>query len=314
MSVNYEAAINRVFQEFRTDIIAAFNEAPRVWMKYAMVIPSSSRSTLHAWLANQAAVREWIGPRRAKSMGTRHWEVTNRQFELTYEFEVNQLRDDLSGLAAQAVAQARQMGVKFARHEDLLVAQTLEAGLTALCYDGQYFFDTDHPVDLEGITSGTFANSLPSSALTHKNFDTAYTKLHQFKLEDGSPMVPPGTKLNLIVPPALRNKAEQILIVKNLTPAAAIDLFNTTGASDNPLVGKAEIIENAYLTSDTRWYLTVDDGYMKPLMLQQRQGLEMMEQGIGSPIYFAEKKIQIGGDARYEASYTLPQLAITGAP
>jgi hypothetical protein len=49
---------------------------------------------------------------------------------------------------------------------------------------------------------------------------------------------------------------------------------------------------------------------MKPILFQRRQGVETMELGPGSQLYFDEKKIQIGMDARYQASYGLPQLAI----
>lgn len=312
MSVDVHSAINRIFQEFRTDMLGAFDQAPRIWPSFAMEIPSSSRSTLHAWLGNQATVKEWLGARKSNSLGTRTWEVLNREFELTFEFEANQIADDMSGLVASALMQARSSGVKFARHEDLLLAATLEAGLTSACWDGQNFFDGSHPVDVDGLTSGTYSNSLTSSPLTHANFNAALVAQRKFKLEDGSPMVPPGANLTLIVPPALELAASQILLVKNLTSAAAIGLFGTSGASENPLIGKASIVVNPYLTSDTRWYLGASDGIVKPLMLQRRSPLETSEIGPGSQLYFDKKKIQVGSNARYAASYTLPQLMITG--
>ncbi len=313
MAVNVVAAANRIFQEFNTTMLKAFDESPRVWPAYAMEVPSSSRSSMYAWLADQATVREWSGSRVANEMGTRTWEVINRQFELTYKFKVNQINDDLSGLVGAAVMRARSDGRKWARHEDLLMATVLEAGTSALCYDGQYFFDTDHPVDLDGISStSTYSNSL-SGVLTHANYNAALVQMHSYKLEDGSPMVPPGTKLSLIVPPALALTAKQIVSIETLTAAAAYGLYGTGGMSTNPFVGTATIVENAYLTSTTRWYLTADDAGIKPLMFQRRQALETNEQGVGTQLYFDKKEISIGGDARYEGSYTLPQLALTSA-
>jgi phage major head subunit gpT-like protein len=153
MSVNVQAAINRIFQEFDTTLLKSFDEAPVIWPAYAMEVPSSSRSSIHAWLGDQAVVREWFGKRKQNSMGTRSWEVVNRNWELSYGFEVNQIADDLSGLVGAAVMRARSNGRKWARHEDLLVAAALEAGITKNCYDGQAFFSTSHPNDIEGITS-----------------------------------------------------------------------------------------------------------------------------------------------------------------
>lgn len=315
MSVNTSSAIARIFQEFDTEMIKAFDEAPRLWPAIAMEVPSSSRSTLHTWLVDQSVVREWLGKRVLNSFGTRYWEVVNRSWELSYEFEVNQIRDDLSGLVAQAVMRARSNGAKWARHQDLLIAQVLEAGTSKNCYDGQFFFSTSHPTDLEGITSGTYSNLLTgSNALSHAAFNTALVTQAGYKLEDGSPMVPPGAKLNLVVPPALRLAGTQIVKSASLTPAAAYGLYGTTGASDNPFVGAAELQVNPYLTSTTAWYLTVDDAGVKPIMFQRRQEIETAEVGIDSEFYFNEKKVKIGGDARYEASYTMPQLAIKCTP
>jgi phage major head subunit gpT-like protein len=310
MSVNVQVAINRIFQEFNTSLLQSFNDSPRVHPAYALEVPSSSRSTLHAWLGDQATVQEWFGKRKARSMGTRNWEIVNRNWELTYSFEANQIADDLSGLVAAAVMKARSNGVKWARHEDSLCASVLEAGPTSLCYDGQDFFSGFHPVDIEGITSGTFSNLNTSSPLTHANFNTAMVQMHNYKLEDGSPMVPPGTSLVLMVPPALRLKAMQIVTIPVLTAAATYGLYGTSGPSDNPFVGAAQIVENAYLTSDTTWYLIANDAGMKPILMQRRQGVETNELGPGSQLYFEEKKIQIGGDARYSCSYSFPQLAI----
>lgn len=312
MAVDVQGAINRIFQQFDINRIKAFNEAPVVWSKYAMETTSSSRSTLLAWLGNQGVVREWLGSRVQNEMGTRSWEIINREWELSYTFKVNQIRDDLTGLIADAVMMARQNGAQWAQHEDLLCANTLEAGLTATCYDGQPFFDTAHPVDVDGITTGTYSNKL-SGVLTHANFNAALVQRSKFKLENGAPMIPPGSKLYLVVPPDLDLAADQILVVKNLSAAASYGLFGTAGMSENPLVGKAEKVVNAYLTSTTRWYLTTEYNGMKPIILQRRQGVEQQELGPGSQPYYDKKEIKIGGDARYAASYSLPPLAITSA-
>ena len=309
MSVKIQNTINRVYQEMRVDALKEFDAAPRVWREYGMEVPSSSRSTIYVWIANQASVREWLGPRVAKDMGSRTWEVVNRKWELTFQFDRDQIDDDTSVLVSQALMQARDAGEKFARHEDLLMAQTLEAGLTANCWDGQFFFDTDHPVDFDGYVSGTYSNKRTTTALNHANFNTVMTDFLGFKNADGSPMVLPGGFV-LVIPPALKLTATQIVGVQSLTAAASYGLFGTSGASDNPLYGSARVVVNPFLTSTTRWFLIAAGSVIKPIMLQRRRPLEMQEIGPGSDLWFEEEKIKIGGSARYTASYTLPQLAI----
>jgi phage major head subunit gpT-like protein len=312
MSVNVQQAINRVFQEYDQTLLQAFQNFPRCAGAYAMEVPSSSRSTIHAWLADQASVREWLGKRVLNSMGTRTWEVINRNWELSYGFEVNQILDDLEGLVASALMRARGDGAKWAKHEELLCAQTLEAGDSKLCWDGQFYFDVDHPVDIDGLTSGTYSNFLTASPLGFATFDAAFTQLHSFKQEDGTPIVADGAKIRLIVPRALALKGRQIVGIAQLTPAASYGLFGNSGVSDNPFYGAAELVVNDYLTSTADWYLTAEDagGMIKPIMFQRRQSVETNEQGPGSQLYFDEKKVAIGMDSRYEASYTLPQLAV----
>ena len=49
---------------------------------------------------------------------------------------------------------------------------------------------------------------------------------------------------------------------------------------------------------------------MKPYALLRRRPLEMKEEGPTSSLFFEEERIRIGSDARYDATFTLPQLSI----
>lgn len=300
MSVNVRTALNpHFFQEFRNDVMRGFDAAPNLWREYAMEVPSNSRSTLHGWLGNQAGVREWQGQRVHRDLSSRTWEVVNKDYELAYQFDMNQLDDDMSGFMAQAVRDARNMGDKFARHDDYLVAQALIAGRSALCWDGQFFFDTDHPTDVDGVTSGTFDNDL-TLGLSGANFGTAYDSLMQFELEDGSPMVYPGGII-LMVPPQLRTAAHQAV---GSTPPGSTTL--------NTNEGLARVVVNPWLKSEsTRWYLIASMGDIKPMMIQRRKPLEVLDD---SSLVYEARIVRFGGSQRKAASYTLPQLALTSAP
>lgn len=51
------------------------------------------------------------------------------------------------------------MGLDAARHPDELVFGLLASGFGTKCYDGQYFFDADHPVGQPGLSSvGSVSN------------------------------------------------------------------------------------------------------------------------------------------------------------
>lgn len=316
MSVHVQnAAANQVFQEFNTTLMQAFGETPNVWPEFGMEVPSSSLKSLHAWLVDQETVTEWKGSRILADMGTLTWEVLNRNWQIGWKFHENQIRDDLKGLVALAIMKARSYGQKWKNHEDKLCAETVQAGVSKLCYDGQYFFDTDHPVDVYGITGGTYANLFTSKPLTIANYIYGLQQFKSLKLPDGSPWVGPGSKIKLIVDTTNDVKAKQITQGQWLSPGAAFGLSAASAPSENPMRGTSTPIENQWMNNEAGvWYLAAEVYGVKPIMLQRRQGVETDEQGPGSSIYFEKKEHHIAQDARYESSYTHPQLMMRFEP
>jgi phage major head subunit gpT-like protein len=316
MSVVNAAAANRVFQEFSTENMRALSGAMRVWRSFAMELPSSSRSTLHAWLANTSAfVREWRGSRVLNEMQTLTWEVINRKWELSWSFNEDQIRDDLSGLVAMAIQQARGMAEKWAEHEDNLVATTVQAGKTSVCYDGQDFFSTSHPTDPTGVVSGTYSNLLTAKPLTHANLITALQTMRGYTLPDGSPWVGPQTKIKLLVDATNVETARQITGTQWMSPTASYGSAAASAPSQNILQGVVEPIYNGYFNNQAGvWYLAAESAGIRPIMFQRRQAVESQELGPGSQLYFDRKQYQIGQDARYACSYTHPQLMIRVEP
>lgn len=316
MAVVINAAANRIFQQFDTEFMQSIKGAPRVWPAFGIEVPSSSRSTLHAWLANSTAfVREWKGSRALNEMGTLTWEVINRRFELSWKFSEFQLRDDESGLVAMAIAAARGNAEKWAEHEDSIVATAVQNGKTKTCYDGQDFFSASHPTDPTGIVSGTFSNLLTAKPLNHANLITALQTMRGYKLPDGSPWVGPNSKIKLIVDATNVEVARQITGTAWISPATAYGIVSSGAPSMNILSGVAEPVYNGWLNSEAGvWYLAAENGGVRPIMFQRRQGVEVQELGPGSQLYFDRKEYQIGQDAQYEASYTHPQLMMRVEP
>lgn len=316
MSVVNSSAANRIFQQFDTEFIRALEGAQSAWRQFAIEVPSSSRSTLHAWLANTSAfVREWQDSRILNEFQTLTWEVVNRKWELSWSFYEDQLRDDESGLVAMALQQARGMAIKWQEHEDSLVATTVQNGKTSLCFDGQDFFAASHPTDPTGVVSGTYSNLLTAKPLNYANLITALQTMRAYKLPDGSPWVGPNTKIKLLVDATNVEAAKQLVGIPWSTPAAAYGVVGTSGPSMNILAGVVEPVYNGWFNNQAGvWYLAAENAGMRPIMFQRRQAVETQELGPGSPQYFDRKMYSIGQDARYAASYTHPQLMIRVEP
>ena len=122
---------------------AAFQGAADAWWrKIATVVPSSGRSMDYKFLLDFPGMQEWIGDRVVKSLEGKKWEVVNKNWEATIGVKKNDIEDDQLGLYNPIVA---ALAEEAAFHPNALFA-TLISNATGLCFDGHYFFDTDHPV------------------------------------------------------------------------------------------------------------------------------------------------------------------------
>ena len=118
-------------------------KAPSQWALAATHVPSTAKSTTYGWLGQYPKLREWVGPRTVKSMQEHGYSITNKLYEGTVGVQRTDIEDDNLGVYTPLLA---EMGYAAATHPDELVFGLLGKGTTTLCYDGQNFFDTDHPV------------------------------------------------------------------------------------------------------------------------------------------------------------------------
>lgn len=117
--------------------------AKSFWDKVATLIPSTTASNTYGWLGDFPQLREWVGDRVIRDMKASGYSIENKLYEATLGVQRTQIEDDQYGHFAPVAA---SMGQEAAQHPDRLVQAVINAAGSSLCYDGQYFFDTDHPV------------------------------------------------------------------------------------------------------------------------------------------------------------------------
>jgi phage major head subunit gpT-like protein len=122
------------------------------WNTVAMLVPSSTASNTYDWLGDFPNLREWVGDRVIKDMKENAYQISNRLFEGTVGIPRTSIEDDQIQSLKPLI---RHMAESAKRHPDIMIAELIKNGHTAACYDGQYFFDTDHPVAAN--TDGTGA-------------------------------------------------------------------------------------------------------------------------------------------------------------
>jgi len=135
--------LSAIFKAFNTLFNQAFDSAEVQWNKIAMATRSTGASETYAWLGKTTQFREWIGDRVIQNLGTHDYTIKNKKFENTVGVDRDSIEDDGIGVYDPMI---KQLGMDSKEHPESLVFELLKNGFSQLCYDGQYFFDTDHPV------------------------------------------------------------------------------------------------------------------------------------------------------------------------
>lgn len=142
MLINQES-LNNAFDGFSTAYNVGFEGAKTHYRDVAMVVPSTAKDNTYGWLEQLPDLREWLGGRVIKNLIAHGYTVENRKFESTVAVPRTTMEDDQYGVLSPVFM---EMGKSAAQHPDKLVFSLLAEGFTTLAYDGQYFFDTEHPV------------------------------------------------------------------------------------------------------------------------------------------------------------------------
>ena len=122
----------------------------------SMHFDSDQESETYKWLGQVPAMREFIGGKNAKGFTDNGITIVNKEFEATLAIKERWMRLDKTG---QALIRIAELAQRAGEHWGKLLSTLITNGTgstSGLCYDGQYFFDTDHS---EG-DSGTQKNLL----------------------------------------------------------------------------------------------------------------------------------------------------------
>lgn len=142
------AALAAVNVAFTTTFNTRLTGVETTFSKIAMTVKSSTRHQAYPKLSELGPMREWIGERFVERLESDGFVITNRKFEKTVAVPVDDIADDQIGIYTPVLS---DMGQVAAELPDDLVWEQLEKGFTTEHYDGQMFFDTDHPVlDADG--------------------------------------------------------------------------------------------------------------------------------------------------------------------
>lgn len=290
------ASLQSLFTGLKTLFHNALKAVPGNWQKTAMEVPSSGAGEDYAWLTRFPRMRKWVGDKSVKSLAAGKYYKANEDWEATIEVDRNDIEDDRVGLYN---SQALMAGESAGELHDIIVDDLKNGGFTQTGIDGQYFYDTDHPVGDASVSNKiTPALSAATLATASASYGALRTMVMGFKDEEGMPLrLVPDT---LEVPPALEAVA-RILCEKD----------KLLDNSPNPYQGTAVVEVNPGLTSSTAYFLHVTKKQsIKPFIVQMRKKPVFVSQtSQENDDVFNRKKFKYGAEARATGLYGFWQLS-----
>lgn len=137
------AIVKALFVGYRREFQQALTDTPTDWQQIASEVPSTTASNSYAWLGQFPSFREWVGDRVLKDISASGYSIANKDWESSVSVKRTDIEDDQVGVYMPLFS---EMGRAAKAQPDELVFSLLKDGLNQLCYDGQNFFDSEHPV------------------------------------------------------------------------------------------------------------------------------------------------------------------------
>lgn len=142
-------SLTALFVAFKAAFAGGLGQAKSQYNLIATTVPSTTATEEYGWLGKFPGMREWLGDRVVHGAATHGYSIKNKKFEMTVGVPRESIDDDQYGVYTPMMT---EMGSAAGAHPDELVFGLISAGPSTLCYDGQNFFDTDHPViDAAGV-------------------------------------------------------------------------------------------------------------------------------------------------------------------
>lgn len=279
----------------KTTFMQGMKEYKPFFKEVCTEVPSTKAIEEYAWLGENPMLREWKDERAPKALLENGFTLKNKHYEASLAVDRDTLEDDQYG---QVKVRAQALGRNVFKSYDKLFSTFLEAGTSELCYDGQYFFDTDH---VDGA-SGNQSNA-PSAAAGYKfgeaGLKTVYDAMLGFKDDKGVPMGIMPT--HVMIPSGLYWTAKELL-----DPSA---VMATTDPGLKALSGALKIIVNPFLTNagtvaNSAWYMLALGEGVKPFIYQNRKNPEFTPMDKSDDYAnFMRKEIMYGVDSRFAFGY-----------
>lgn len=269
---------------------------------------SENATEKYGWLGQVPKMREWIGQRQVAKLLASDYEIKNKHFESTIALLVSDLRRDKTN---QIRARIGDLAKTAGEHMYELVVALMNGGAATACYDGQFFYDTDHEEGESGVQSNDLAltavdSAIPTQLEMAKIIKSMMEAMYSFKDEQGR-SINRGAKQFVLVTPTTYWGTAMAAVSESIIEGAA------GAAVSNPLGNMKSMIDvvlETELTAKTL-HLHRTDATMKPFVAQREtDSMDIKAKAEGSEYAFDHDAHEYGVDAWHNAGYGLWQYSV----
>ncbi len=203
-----------------------------------------------------------LGETAARSLDEKSFDIKAEEFSDGYEARAYDLYKQVFAWRRWQQAPAGFV-VAEERFRQRLIATALEAGATTLGFDGENFFDTDHPANLFDSSVGTFSNyqSVAADVTDLSKIEAESAAMQLVKDENGDKL---GVKPDTILVPVEKYEKLNNLLSMNMIRDYTVAGGSAGASVSNPYVGRWNVIAIPEFTDVNDWYL-VDSKLAKEL-------------------------------------------------
>lgn len=256
---------------------------------------SDQASETYKWIGQVPSMREWIGARQAQGLDTYGITIKNLEYESTLEFTDKEMRRDKTG---QIDIRIREHSQRANTHIMKLLSALVSGGESSVCYDGQYFFDTDHTEASSGTQSNDLSidiSALPAQthgSTTNPSVEEMKAVILQgiqaivgFKDNQGEPMNEMAKEFLVMCPISLYS----------IALAAATSLVITSGQTNELAANfSVKVIPNVRLSWTDKVAIFRTDANVKSFITQQEVPIEVSATSREGDLWFDKRMQRFG--------------------
>lgn len=291
----------------------AMEHGPMSWVNdLSFHVMSDQESEDYTWLGMTPRMREWVGGRQTRELRSQIFTIRNVEYEATLTIKDKHLRRDKTGQLQVRIGEFADTALD---HDAELLTTLIEGGAAAICYDGQYFFDTDHSEGDSGtqdndLTATAATGTTPTPAELEGAVMTSIQQMFGYKDDQGRPINQTARDFDIMVPVGMWQTAMSAL---------NSEIILEGGQARNNLVKVARSVINGFginlvvnprLTNSAVFYTFRKDARTAPFIRQEEVPVQTSMLGITSDHFFKHREVQLGLYASKAMGYGMWQQAV----